>query len=306
MADRLERAISAALHGATPAPLAMMRLIMAAGSAAELQSSLAASVAAHRPGSDEQHRARSLMRLWTSQPDAWARVRGVLEMAVHDEDGVEEDAIARWTRIFDRAADVSPLAAVALYSLGDEGLLGRATDEVVRWLDERGLLHDRQDVVDLGCGVGRIAQRLAPRVRSVTAVDVSQGLLLHAKDRCGHLSNVLLVHGSGRDLACLRDGCASLILAVDVMPYLVAAGSGLVTRHLNDACRMLRPGGALVVMNWSYRGDDALDMADADELGREAGLMRVLFAETPFSHWDGRVYAFERPLSQPSCGPSFP
>ena len=32
-------------------------------------------------------------------------------------------------------------------------------------------------------------------------------------------------------------------------------------------------------------------------VGREAGLMRVLFAETPFSHWDGRVYAFERPLS---------
>src|SRR3954447_12669903 len=166
MADPLHRAIDAALGGAAPAPLALMRLIMAAGSASELQSALAASVASHRPGSSEHHQAQALMHLWSAQPDAWHRVRGVLKMAVHDQDAIGgDDPVARWTQIFDRAAEVSPLAAVALYSLGDERLLELATSEIVSWLAARGLLHDGQDVVDLGCGIGRIAQRIAPGAR---------------------------------------------------------------------------------------------------------------------------------------------
>lgn len=175
-------------------------------------------------------------------------------------------------------------------------MLELATSEIVGWLDERGLVHDHQDVVDLGCGIGRVAQRLALRVGSVTGIDVSFGLLVHATARCLDLSNVLLVRGSGRDLACLREECAGLVLAVDVMPYLVAAGSDLVDRHLKDAFRVLRPGGSLVVLNWSYRGDHALDVAEADQSGRAAGLKPALLGEMPFSQWDGRVYSFERPV----------
>lgn len=296
MSDPLHRAMDDAVGGATPAPLALMRLIMAARSASELQSALAECEAAHPPGSREHRRALSLMRLWSSQPDAWNRVHGVLKQAVHDQSSSGEDPVARWRRIFDHAAEISPHAAVALYSLGDEALLDLASGELVDWLDEQGLIHDGQDVIDLGCGIGRITQRLAPGVRSATGVDVSQGLLAHARARCHGMSNVLLVRGSGRDLAFLRDRCASLVLAIDVMPYLVAAGSELVTSHVKEACRVLRPGGVLVVMNWSYRGDHALDIADADNKGRAAGLRPVLRGEMPFSHWDGRVYSFERPF----------
>src|SRR4051794_34496558 len=172
MADPLQRAIDSALGKAAPAPLALTRLIMAAGSATELQSALAASVASHCPGSSEHLQAQALMHLWSAHPDAWHRVRGVLKMAVHDEEAMGDgDPVARWTHIFDQAAEISPLAAVALYSLGDERLLELATSEIVGWLASRGLVHDDQDVVDLGCGIGRIAQRIAPCARSVTGVD---------------------------------------------------------------------------------------------------------------------------------------
>ena len=48
MAEPLQRAVEAALREATPAPLALMRLIMAAGSASDLQSALAQNGAARR------------------------------------------------------------------------------------------------------------------------------------------------------------------------------------------------------------------------------------------------------------------
>ena len=150
MAEPLQRAVEAALREATPAPLALMRLIMAAGSASDLQSAHAQNGAAHRPGSSEHRRANALMHLWSAHPEAWDRVHGVLKMAVHDDDAIGTDPVARWTQIFDGAAEISPLAAVALYSLGDEELLELATSEIVGWLDERGLVHDHQDVVDLG------------------------------------------------------------------------------------------------------------------------------------------------------------
>ena len=34
-------------------------------------------------------------------------------------------------------------------------------------------------------------------------------------------------------------------------------------RHVADAARILRPGGALAILNLSYRNDEALDLADA-------------------------------------------
>jgi hypothetical protein len=45
----------------------------------------------------------------------------------------------------------------------------------------------------------------------------------------------------------------------------------VLARHLDEAARLLRPGGELIVFNWSYRGDIARDAAEARELGGAAG-----------------------------------
>nr|WP_256515545.1 class I SAM-dependent methyltransferase [Alsobacter ponti] len=258
-----------------------MRLIIAAEHETDVEAALTADPRAGAP-----------LRLWRERPGAWDVVRGVLDHADHAATAEAGDPVRRWAETFDRVASVSPEAAVALYSLGDAALLEAAGGEIVGWLDSRGLLDPATTVIDLGCGMGRVARLLAPRVDAVLGLDVSRRLLRHARAVAQDAPNLLFALHAGRDLACVRDGAADLVLAVDVMPYLVSAG--LAAAHVADAFRALRPGGALVVMNWSYRGDPDLDLQEAEAAAAAAGFTRGACVR-PFSLWDGRVFHWARP-----------
>ena len=76
-------------------------------------------------------------------------------------------AIRRYRAIraqFDEAVALAPEAAVALYSLGSSEILDRATEEIVARLREWRLVGADIDVLDIGCGIGRIERALAPDV----------------------------------------------------------------------------------------------------------------------------------------------
>jgi ubiquinone/menaquinone biosynthesis C-methylase UbiE len=194
--------------------------------------------------------------------------------------------------LFDRAVAASPEASVAMYSLGDGHRLQKATDELVRWLCERQLLAPALEVLDLGCGIGRIAAAVAPSVRWVLGSEISAGMIKQAQARCARVSNISFVMTSGRDLATLANAVFDLVLAVDSFPYLMQAGVAVC--HMAEAWRVLRPAGRLVVLNLSYRGCPEADDDDARAWAQRFGF-RVLHAETtPFSHWDGSAYVFQR------------
>jgi len=196
---------------------------------------------------------------------------------------------------FDRAVANSPEASVALYSLGDPAILATATAEILDWLDARGLLRAGADVLDLGCGIGRLSAALAPRVRSVLGLDVSEGMLAEARTRCAPWPHVHLAHTSGQDLDGLAASSLDLVLAVDSFPYIVRLGPAVVARHVAGAVRALRPGGALVVLNLSYGRDSAADAADARAWAAAHGLALEVAGERPFALWDGTAYVLRRP-----------
>jgi ubiquinone/menaquinone biosynthesis C-methylase UbiE len=172
---------------------------------------------------------------------------------IRSDDG---DAVTAIREQFDRAVALAPEAAVALYSLGSADILDRATSEIVSRLAEWGLLRSDATVLDTGCGIGRIERALAPQVGAITGIDISSSMIEEARRRCGDLSNVAFEQCNGRDLAGFRDRSFDLVLAVDSFPYLFAADPEIVARHLRDAARVLRPGGAVVILNFSYRGDE--------------------------------------------------
>ena len=63
---------------------------------------------------------------------------------------------------------------------------------------------------------------------------------------------------SGRDLAGFADGSFDLVLAVDSLPYVFrAGGEALLAAMLAEIARALRPGGELLALNLTYRGDPA-------------------------------------------------
>jgi SAM-dependent methyltransferase len=187
--------------------------------------------------------------------------------------------------LFDRLADEAPEAGVALYSLGDPGLLEAATQELVDVVETWRPVAGR-DVLDFGCGMGRASRELARRGARVTGLDVSPGMIADAQRRG---SDVRYLVGNGRDLPALADQSFDLVLAADSFPYLVA--SGLLAAHLAEFVRVLRPGGGLIVFNWSYRRDAALDAAEA---AAAPGFQLRRAGERPFAIWDATGFLLER------------
>jgi SAM-dependent methyltransferase len=198
-----------------------------------------------------------------------------------------EAGIAAARAMFDRLVRISPEAAVAAYSLGDRRLLDEATAEVVTWLRGIGALAGRPAVLDLGCGIGRFCASLAPEAARGVGVDVAPAMVEAARARCAALENVRVEACSGRDLAGFGAGAFGLVLAVDVFPYFVQAG--LVERHVAEAARVLRPGGSLVLVNFSYR-DAGGDHGDVARLADRAGFAVLRDGERPFHSWDGAAW----------------
>jgi ubiquinone/menaquinone biosynthesis C-methylase UbiE len=213
-----------------------------------------------------------------------------------------EQGIAFCRHLFDWSVAQSSESSVALYSLGNAQILDAATAEIVEFMDARGLLGRARDVLDIGCGIGRFEVALAARVRSITGIDVSGGMITEARRRCQRLANVALETCSGRDLANFDDHSFDLVLAVDSFPYLVQSGMPLVERHFAEIARVLRPTGDLLILEFSYRNDLGRDRDDVRRLAA-AHSMHVLAAGTqPFSLWDGVIFhlvlASTRPTSK--------
>jgi len=194
---------------------------------------------------------------------------------------------------FDRAVAHSPEASVALYSLGDPTILAAATQEIVGWLDREMLLDD--DVLDIGCGIGRMAEALAGRCRSVLGLDVSPGMVAEARRRHGAQAHLRFEVTDGTGLDTLPPDAFDLVVAVDSFPYIVQVGDVLAQAHVSGAARVLRPGGALAILNLSYRADPARDEADLGRWSAAAGLHGPCSGTTPFTLWDGTAYVLRRP-----------
>jgi ubiquinone/menaquinone biosynthesis C-methylase UbiE len=198
-------------------------------------------------------------------------------------------------RLFDDAVAESEEASVALYSLGDPQLLARATEEVARWMEAGRLVAPGRRLLEVGCGIGRFEARFAPHAALAVGVDVSPGMLAAARRRAGHLAAAAFVRTAGRDLAMFADGAFDLVFAVDAFPYVVAGGPALADATLAEMRRAARPGGDVLVINWSYRGDLALDRADARAMAARHGLELCEAGAQPFAHWDGAVFRMRRP-----------
>ena len=151
------------------------------------------------------------------------------------------------------------------------------------------------DVLDLGCGIGRIAAALAPQAASVLGLDVSPRMVAEARRRHPGLRDLRFAVTSGTGLAALPDAAHDLVLVVDAFPYLLQAGDDVARQHVADIARILRPGGRWAVLNLSYGPDPEDDAARVSGWAAAHGLRRERADAFPFRLWDARAFVYARP-----------
>ena len=75
-------------------------------------------------------------------------------------------------------------------------------------------VHPDARVVDLGCGIGRVIRPLAPHVREIVGVDVSEEMIARARDYLRGIPNQRLVLTNGRSLAGIEDGTVDFLYSL--------------------------------------------------------------------------------------------
>jgi len=278
--ERARDALAAYRQREISAEIALMRILLALGDVACLTSWLEAAGEAE------------LLRIAQARRDRLGGVACLVRAGLTDE---RNGSIAAIRAQFDAAVALAPEAAVALYSLGSPEILARATAEIAGRLREWRLVGTDADVLDIGCGIGRIERALAPDVRSIIGIDVSAGMIAEARARCRDLRNVTVACVDGSNLASLAGRRFGLVLAVDAFPYLVMAGPGIAARHVADIAGLLQPGGALAIFNYSYRGSLDADRADIARLAAAHGFAIERNGTSDLSLWDGATFVLRRP-----------
>lgn len=295
--DILRRCLSGSLSPA----VALMQLL--------IETEDAAKVRAHVD--DVTQRAASLSRATDSL--LRDRVDDLTQLVVENEPGCEkiaemlrsnvdspdqapsvEEGIAFCERLFDWSVQQSEEASVALYSLGNPQLLERATREVIAQLELWNVISQKRVVLDIGCGIGRIAAELAPRVKEVHGIDVSGRMIETALRRTAALSNVRLKKSSGRDLHEFDDSTIDAAIAVDTFPYLHQSGAALVANFFAETARVLRSGGDFVILNYAYTDDDARSIEDVSRLAEANGFDVIVGGERPLVMWDALAFHLKK------------
>lgn len=117
-------------------------------------------------------------------------------------------------------------------------------------LDRLGLCHVSGDVVEFGCGYGTFTVPLAQRVLgTVWTFDIEPEMVKRVRERAAK-AGLRNVRASLRDLfeagTGLPDACAEAVTIFNLLHCQEPA------RLLNEASRVLAPGGVLLVMHWIW------------------------------------------------------
>lgn len=101
--------------------------------------------------------------------------------------------------------------------------------------------------VEIGSGLGRVCRALAERFEAVVGLDVSEEMVRRARGLVTE-PGVRFEVNDGRSLRPLGDGTVDLVLSFTVFQHLPRMA--LVEGYIEEAARVLRPGG-LLVFQWN-------------------------------------------------------
>jgi SAM-dependent methyltransferase len=98
-----------------------------------------------------------------------------------------------------------------------------------------------EQLVEIGCGVGRLTRVLARRAAHVNALDVSAEMLAQARRHNAGLENVTWIESDGESLAPVPDASSDGVFSHVVFQHI--PDPGVTLGYVREMGRVLRPGG---------------------------------------------------------------
>jgi len=130
----------------------------------------------------------------------------------------------------------------------EEEQIRKAAEDTVRVLEQTIGINETDSILEIGCGIGRVGQALAPRCAKWIGCDVSPNMLGFAKQRLESFENVELHEISGYDLQQIPDASVNAIYCTVVFMHIEEWDR---YNYILEAFRVLKPGGRILVDNFS-------------------------------------------------------
>jgi SAM-dependent methyltransferase len=171
--------------------------------------------------------------------------RSVITRHAHLEQGFTRSA---YGQVWDEVSQTADAARVAVSGTADDAEWARSGEATAGDIVALAAVRPTDDVLEVGCGAGRIGRFLAPACRQWTGGDVSRNMLHFAAQALADLPNVSTVVLNGYDLTGVADRSQDVVYCSGVFMHLDEWER---YRYVLDARRVLRPGGRLYVDNFN-------------------------------------------------------
>jgi len=129
---------------------------------------------------------------------------------------------------------------LAVAGITDEELLRATAEYTLRVLQRTVGVLPSDDVLEIGCGIGRMGRVVAPCCKQWIGTDIARNMLEHAAVRLKDLPNVRLVELSAVGLGEIPDASVDLVYCTVVFMHLAEWDR---FRYVAEAFRVLRTGG---------------------------------------------------------------
>jgi SAM-dependent methyltransferase len=166
--------------------------------------------------------------------------------------GLGGQDLGSYQAFWDRSAELDAIRSIA-DSDSDESFetSGAVDAEAIRpFLPAEGTF------LEIGCGIGRVLQHVAPLCREVHGIDISAEMVTRGQERLRHLENVHFWHGNGYDLEPFDDARFDVVYCGFVFQHMPKT---TVFNYLLEVHRVLKPDGVFRFQVPNILRDDQFD-----------------------------------------------
>jgi ubiquinone/menaquinone biosynthesis C-methylase UbiE len=160
---------------------------------------------------------------------------------------------AQYKQVWNLQAHTEDGAKLGVAGYTDEERLRQTAEETRNMLIDCVGIRSDDRVLEIGAGVGRVGEVLAPLCKEWIGADVSENMLEHLRRRLKDLPNVRTVALSGYDLAPIASETLDLVYCTVVFMHLDEWDR---FNYIREGYRVLKPGGRMLVDNFNLLSEE--------------------------------------------------